>query len=55
MKREIAITQPDYLIEDWPGKYQVFSWLEYVITVPNPMFLITTRKANGAPNANLSS
>jgi len=55
MKREIAITQPDYLVEDWPGKYQVFSWLEYVITVPNPIFLVTTRKANGAPNANLSS
>lgn len=55
MKHEIGITQPDYLIEDWPGKYQVFSWLEYVVTVPNPIFLITTRKANGAPNANLHS
>jgi flavin reductase (DIM6/NTAB) family NADH-FMN oxidoreductase RutF len=55
MKREISIAQPDYLIEDWPGKYEVFSWLEYIITVPNPIFFITTRKENGAPNANLSS
>ena len=55
MKREIAITQPECLVEDWPGKYDVFSWLEYVVTVPNPIFFITTRKANGAPNANLSS
>ena len=55
MKREIAITQPEYLVEDWPGKYDVFSWLEYIVTVPNPIFFITTRKANGAPNANLSS
>lgn len=55
MKHEIDIAQPDYLIEDWPGKYDVFSWLEYVVTVPNPIYLITTRKNNGAPNANLQS
>jgi len=55
MKREISITQPEYLIEDWPGKYNTFSWLEYIVTVPNPIFIITTRKANGAPNANLHS
>ncbi len=55
MKREIDIVQPEYLVEDWPGKYEIFSWLEYIVTVPNPIFLITTRKANGAPNANLHS
>ena len=55
MKREINIIQPEYLIEDWPGKYDVFSWLEYIVTVPNPIFFVTTRKAHGAPNANLSS
>jgi len=55
MKREISIIQPEYLVEDWPGKYDVFSWLEYIVTVPNPIFFVTTRKANGAPNANLSS
>ena len=27
MKREISITQPEYLIEDWPGKYDVVSGL----------------------------
>lgn len=55
MKHEIGIAQPEYLIEDWPGKYDIFSWLEYIVTIPNPIFLITTRKANGAPNANLQS
>jgi flavin reductase (DIM6/NTAB) family NADH-FMN oxidoreductase RutF len=55
MKREIGIRQPDFLVEDWPGKYEVFSWLEYVVTVPNPIYIVTTRKANGAPNANLQS
>jgi hypothetical protein len=38
VKHEIGITRPPYLIEDWPGKYDVFSWLEYVITVSNPSF-----------------
>jgi len=52
---KIAVAQPEYLIEDWPGKYDVFSWLEYIVTVPNPIFFITTRKPNGAPNANLNS
>jgi flavin reductase (DIM6/NTAB) family NADH-FMN oxidoreductase RutF len=55
MKREINITQPEYLVEDWPGKYEIFSWLEYIVTIPNPIFIVTTRKANGAPNANLHS
>jgi flavin reductase (DIM6/NTAB) family NADH-FMN oxidoreductase RutF len=55
MKREIGITQPEYLVEDWPGKYEIFSWLEYIVTVPNPIYIVTTRKANGASNANLQS
>ena len=55
MKQEISIIQPEYLVEDWPGKYEIFSWLEYIVTVPNPIFFVTTRKANGAPNANLNS
>lgn len=55
MKQEIRIAQPEYLVEDWPGKYEVFSWLEYIVTVPNPIFIITTRKENGMPNANLTS
>jgi flavin reductase (DIM6/NTAB) family NADH-FMN oxidoreductase RutF len=55
MKHEIGIDQPPYLVEDWPNKYNVFSWLEYVVTVPNPIFVVTTRKANGAANANLHS
>jgi flavin reductase (DIM6/NTAB) family NADH-FMN oxidoreductase RutF len=55
MKHEIGIQQPPYLIEDWPNKFEVFSWLEYVVTVPNPIFLVTTLKENGKPNANLHS
>lgn len=55
MKHEIGIDQPNYISEDWPGKNEVFSWLEYIVTVPNPIFLVTTYKENGKPNANLHS
>lgn len=55
MKKEIGILKPEFLTEDWPGKYKTFSWLEYVVTVPNPIFLITTLKENGKANACLHS
>ena len=55
MKHEIQIGTPENLEEIWPGSYQLFSWLEYVVTIPHPIFVITTRKANGEPNACLHS
>ena len=32
-----------------------FCWKEFVITVPSPMFLVTTYKSNGQPNACMQS
>ena len=32
-----------------------FSWKEFVMTVPSPLFLVTTYKANGLPNACMQS
>jgi len=55
MKHEIEIGTPENLEEIWPGSYKLFSWLEYVVTIPHPLFVITTRKANGSPNACLHS
>lgn len=55
MKREIGIRTPENLPEIWPGSYDLFSWLAYVVSVPNCITIITTRKANGAPNACLHS
>jgi len=51
MKHEIPIGTPEDLAEIWEGSYDLFSWLDYVVNIPHPIFLITTRKANGAPNA----
>ena len=51
MKHEIDVTTPENMKEIWPGSYDLFSWLDYVVTIPNSISLITTRKANGASNA----
>ena len=32
-----------------------FSWKEFVMTIPSPMFLVTTYKSNGKPNACMQS
>ena len=32
-----------------------FNWLEFVTTIPSPMFLVTTYKSNGQPNACMQS
>jgi flavin reductase (DIM6/NTAB) family NADH-FMN oxidoreductase RutF len=55
LKHEVEITTPENLPEVWPGSYDLFSWLEYVVTIPNAISIITTRKANGASNACLHS
>ncbi len=55
MKHEIGTERPAALRESWPGQYDLFSHFEFVAGVPQPLFLITTRKANGAANACLHS
>ena len=32
-----------------------FNWLEFVTSIPSPMFLVTTYKSNGKPNACMQS
>jgi flavin reductase (DIM6/NTAB) family NADH-FMN oxidoreductase RutF len=51
MKLELGKNKPDLLKEEWPGEYTVFSWMEYVTAIPQPLFLITTYKENKIPNA----
>ena len=53
MKQEFNVEKPENIIEDWPGQYEVCSWLEYVVNIPYPLFIITTCKENGKSNANL--
>lgn len=55
MKHEIVVEKPDGLQESWLGQYSIFSWLDYVITFPNIITLVTTNKENGKPNAALNA
>lgn len=51
MKIEIDEKRSENFMEDWPGQYDIFSHLEFACGVPSVMFLITTLKENGKPNA----
>ena len=48
-------TKPDYFKENWEGKWKVFSWLEFVCAIPHALFMVTTLKENGLPNAAFQS
>lgn len=43
--------KPDHFQEYWG--YSLFSWLAYVTAIPHVIFMVTTRKENGLPNAAL--
>jgi flavin reductase (DIM6/NTAB) family NADH-FMN oxidoreductase RutF len=51
MKIEISDSRPSNSIEKWPGEFEVFSRYETVLGIPHSLFLITTVKENGKPNA----
>jgi flavin reductase (DIM6/NTAB) family NADH-FMN oxidoreductase RutF len=51
MKHEIGIEKRPTFQEVWPNQYEVFSWLEYAISIPYPTYLVTTLKENGKANA----
>jgi flavin reductase (DIM6/NTAB) family NADH-FMN oxidoreductase RutF len=51
MKHEVGVERQSHFKEPWPNAHQIFSWMEYAISVPYPTYLITTLKENGRPNA----
>jgi flavin reductase (DIM6/NTAB) family NADH-FMN oxidoreductase RutF len=50
-KIEIPDIKPDNFIDRWPGEFTVFSHFEMALGIPHSLFLITTLKENGKPNA----
>lgn len=38
----------------WPGQFEVFSWLNFAVNIPTPVYMITTLKPNGLSNVQLS-
>ncbi len=51
MKIEIPDVLPDNFKDRWPGEFQIFSHFEMALGIPHSLFLITTLKENGKPNA----
>ncbi len=51
MKFEIEEIRSENFAEEWPGQYDIFSHFEFACGVPSAMFLITTLKESGMPNA----
>ncbi len=51
MKIEIVDSRPANFVERWPGEFEVFSHYEMALGIPHSLFLITTVKENGKPNA----
>lgn len=51
MRLEIENSKPDCFQEAWPGQYDIFHHYEFTSGVPSVIFLITTLKENGKPNA----
>jgi flavin reductase (DIM6/NTAB) family NADH-FMN oxidoreductase RutF len=46
-------SQPANLAEDWEGQYSIFSWMACVSAIPHVIYVVTTLKENGLPNAAL--
>ena len=55
MKYEFGAEKPEQFRQYWPGQYDFFSYMEYACAIPQPLFAITTRKADGKPNINFHS
>jgi flavin reductase (DIM6/NTAB) family NADH-FMN oxidoreductase RutF len=51
MKIEIPNLKPDNFLDRWPGEFNIFSHYEMALGIPHILFLITTCKDNGLPNA----
>lgn len=55
MLYEHNTVKPEHISENWPGKWKIFSWMEFVCAIPHVMFLVTTMKDNGQANVGFQS
>lgn len=53
MSFEHGNTKPESIQASWPEQYEVFSWPADVTAIPHVIFMVTTLKENGLPNAAL--
>lgn len=55
MKIDLPVNPPSDIKQGWEGQFQVFSWYNFVLNIPTPVFLVTTRKENGLSNVQLNA
>lgn len=55
MKIDLPVIPPADIQQGWDGQFRVFSWYNFVLNIPTPVFIITTQKENGLPNAQLNA
>ncbi|MBN1409475.1 MAG: flavin reductase [Spirochaetales bacterium] len=53
MNYEHGSIKPENFKEDWDGQFKILPWMAYVSAIPHVIYLITTLKADGTPNAGL--
>ena len=53
MTFEHGSSRPDTLYEDWELQFDILPWMAYLTAIPHVIFLVTTLKVNGRPNAAL--
>jgi hypothetical protein len=50
MKIEIS-EKPQSFSTKWPEQYKIFSWIEFVASIPQAIGVVTTFKEGNIPNA----
>ena len=45
--------KPESFHEDWEGQFDVLPWMAYVSAIPHAIYIVTTLKEDGIPNAAL--
>jgi flavin reductase (DIM6/NTAB) family NADH-FMN oxidoreductase RutF len=55
MKIDLAVAPPADIQQGWQGQFKVFSWYNFVLNIPSAVYIITTLKENGLPNAQLNA
>ena len=51
MKIELPLKRLPHIQENWPGQFEVFSYFNQAVNLPSVLFVVTTKKENGLPNA----
>lgn len=45
--------KPDNFHEDWKGQFNIIPWMAYISAIPHVIYIVTTLKEDGTPNAAL--